>query len=71
MQHAVARHKTAITRSELSRPVKFALADGLLNSETHLFDYGCGYGGDLAHLNAMGVPASGWNPVHRPDVALQ
>ena len=71
MQHAVARDKTAIARSELSRPVKFALADGLLKGEKHLFDYGCGYGGDLVRLDAMGIPASGWDPVHKPNAALQ
>ena len=67
MQPQVARHKTAISRAELSRPVKFALADGLLNEGTPLFDYGCGRGGDLKRLNAMGITAAGWDPVHKPD----
>src|SRR5262245_51696416 len=38
----IPRYKTAIGRSTLSRPVKLALADGLIDSETSLFDYGCG-----------------------------
>jgi len=71
MQQTVARHKTAIVRAELSRPVKFALADGLLNEETNFFDYGCGRGGDLGRLNAMGIEALGWDPVHKPDAAVR
>ena len=50
----VARHKTAIGRSTLSRPIKLALADGVINENTRLFDYGCGRGDDLRILKAMG-----------------
>ncbi len=71
MQEAVARHKTAITRTELSRPVKLALSDGILSEDRSLFDYGCGQGDDLRLLGAMGVTAAGWDPVHRPDEPLR
>ena len=71
MRSTVARHKTAIARSALSRPVKLALEDGLLNGDTRFFDYGCGHGNDLDHLNSMGIPASGWDPVHKPDGIVQ
>ena len=71
MQRTIARHKTAIARSDLSRPVQLALSDGLVNDGTPLFDYGCGQGGDLTRLNDMGIPASGWDPVHASDGALK
>ena len=63
----LSRHKTAISRSDLSRPVKLALADGLVTPEFPLFDYGCGKGDDLRQLQAMGYQASGWDPNHRPQ----
>ena len=61
------RARTAIVRPDLSRPIKCAIADGLVSTKTHIFDYGCGRGGDLQCLAAMGYAASGWDPVHRPD----
>ncbi len=67
----IPRYKTAIGRSTLSRPVKLALADGLIDSETPLFDYGCGRGDDLRILSVMGYSGSGWDPVYRPDAAMQ
>ena len=67
----IARHKTAIGRSTLSRPVKLALADGLLDAETTLFDYGCGRGDDLRILSVMGYSGNGWDPVHRPEAVVQ
>lgn len=62
-----ARARTAIGRAEPSRPLKFILADGILQQDMHLFDYGCGRGDDLRHLAFLGYSASGWDPVHRPD----
>ena len=59
--------RTAISRTDLSRPLKCALVDGLIGTESHIFDYGCGRGDDLRHLAAMGYQARGWDPVHRPD----
>lgn len=67
----IPRHKTAIGRSTLSRPLKLALADGLIGPETPLFDYGCGRGDDLRILSVMGYSGRGWDPVHRPDTAVQ
>lgn len=66
----VVRHRTAIGRTGLSRPVKLALTDGLLSLETSLFDYGCGRGHDVARLREMGVTARGWDPFYRPDIDL-
>jgi DNA phosphorothioation-associated putative methyltransferase len=63
----VARHRTALTRSTLSRPLATALADQLLDQTFSVFDYGCGRGDDLRHLGAQGYEAAGWDPSHRPE----
>jgi len=47
--------------------VRIALERELINSDTTVFDYGCGLGDDLLGLQAMGVEAFGWDPIHRPD----
>jgi DNA phosphorothioation-associated putative methyltransferase len=67
MSTAVARHRTALVRRGLSRPIIQALADQLLDSASTVFDYGCGRGDDLRHLTALGIAAGGWDPVHRPN----
>ena len=61
------RARTAISRTDLSRPLKCAIDDGLIGTKTAIFDYGCGRGDDIRHLIAMGHKATGWDPVHRPD----
>lgn len=62
----IARHKTAIGRGTLSRPIKLALADGIVTEGIPLFDYGCGRGDDVRILGHMGFECVGWDPVHRP-----
>ncbi|HRY51337.1 MAG TPA: DNA phosphorothioation-associated putative methyltransferase [Candidatus Paceibacterota bacterium] len=64
----VHRHKTAMTRYDLSKPVKTLLEYGLLKAESSFFDYGCGQGADVLGLQALGYQAEGWDPVHRPAV---
>ncbi|WP_286187038.1 DNA phosphorothioation-associated putative methyltransferase [Arthrobacter sp. AK04] len=64
----VARHKTALRRTGLSRPISMALADGLLIPDGTVFDYGCGKGDDIRHLRTLGYAVDGWDPVHRPNV---
>ena len=61
------RARTAIGRADLSRPLKCAIADGLMNPAVAVFDYGCGRGDDIRRLSAMGFMATGWDPVHRPE----
>lgn len=61
------RHRTAISRTSLSRPLQLALADELILPASSVFDYGCGRGGDIARLTAQGIACQGWDPVHRPD----
>jgi hypothetical protein len=41
------RHRTAIGRGDLSRPVRQSLVDGLISPETSVLDYGCGRGQDV------------------------
>ena len=66
MSPDVARHRTAMSRGALSRPLALALADGILTPTQTVFDYGCGRGDDVRHLAAIGIDAAGWDPTHRP-----
>jgi DNA phosphorothioation-associated putative methyltransferase len=61
------RHKTAIHRSALSRPIRLAIDDGLLERGCEVLDYGCGHGDDLRLLFELGYECSGWDPVFKPD----
>lgn len=61
----IERHRTALHRTELSRPVRLALDDGVLTSQKSFFDYGCGRGSDIRHLVRRGFDADGWDPAHR------
>jgi len=63
----VPRHRTAMARTELSRPLTLALEHGVLEPSLSVLDYGCGRGGDVNRLRAMGLQASGWDPVHAPQ----
>lgn len=67
MSRQVPRHRTALSRASLSRPLATAIEDRLLTTDTTLFDYGCGRGDDLLRLSALGIPSNGWDPAHRPD----
>ena len=64
------RQKTAIARTDYSRPIKIALADGLVDPRATVLDFGCGRGDDVRHLRLCGVQANGWDPVHRGDAEL-
>jgi DNA phosphorothioation-associated putative methyltransferase len=66
------RHKTALVRREISKPVKTLLELGQLRRGESFFDYGCGHGGDVEAINKLGHTSNGWDPVHasdRPKVA--
>jgi DNA phosphorothioation-associated putative methyltransferase len=63
----VERGKTAMLRTGLSKPLSVALADDLLQPGTSVFDYGCGRGGDVLRLTALGYDAAGWDPDHAAD----
>ena len=63
----VARHRTAIKRYDLSRPVKQLMERGLLRQADTFFDYGCGHGMDIEALQNLGYRATGWDPAFRPN----
>ena len=63
----VQRHRTAIVRGSLSRPVRLAADLELITEGTSFFDYGCGRGEDVARLAAAGVRAAGWDPHFNPE----
>ena len=62
----IPRHRTAIRRGDLSRPIKSALQDGLIGPAVTMFDYGCGHGQDMAILTDQGIACDGWDPAFRP-----
>jgi DNA phosphorothioation-associated putative methyltransferase len=61
------RHKAALPRTQLSKPVRTALEAGLFTPGTTFFDYGCGQGGDIQRIAQQGFTSSGWDPYYRPD----
>ena len=66
----VDRHRAALHRNELSRPVRIALEAKLFGQDTSFFDYGCGHGGDVTRIRDRGYPSSGWDPYYCPDNPL-
>jgi len=67
----IERHKTALTRYELSKPVKTLIEYGVLKAGRTFFDYGCGQGTDIRGLMALGYTADGWDPVFRCEAGKQ
>jgi DNA phosphorothioation-associated putative methyltransferase len=63
----IERHRTAIVRRGLSRPVRLALEAGLFEEVTTFFDYGCGHGVDVRLIGARGYVSGGWNPYYFPE----
>jgi DNA phosphorothioation-associated putative methyltransferase len=66
----IARHRTALTRRTISRPIQLAINDGFINEHSLVFDYGCGRGDDVRNLKERGVPCSGWDPNYAPHGEL-
>jgi DNA phosphorothioation-associated putative methyltransferase len=66
----VRRERTAIVRFKHSKPVMLALSHGIIDATTSVFDYGCGRGEDIAHLDSKGIQAAGWDPHYRPDARI-
>ncbi len=63
----VARHLTALSRTNLSAPVQTLARHGFLDGSKTVFDYGCGRGGDVRGLAENGMTVSGWDPYYAPD----
>lgn len=70
-QDRIARHKTALRRYALSRPLSLALASGVVSKSTSVFDYGCGRGSDVRFLQKAGISANGWDPHFKPDEQIK
>jgi DNA phosphorothioation-associated putative methyltransferase len=66
----IERHKAAIIRQDLSRPVRLAWEAGFFVLDTTFFDYGCGYGGDITRIADLGYVSKGWDPYYSPDTPL-
>ena len=64
---SIDRHKTAILRRRISKPVQLLLEDRLLTEETSFFDYGCGKGEDLSFLKKMKLNVSGFDRYYLPQ----
>jgi DNA phosphorothioation-associated putative methyltransferase len=66
-QPTIARHRAAMVRKELSKPVRLALEAELFELQTSFFDYGCGHGSDLHYLHQKGYQSNGWDPHYQPN----
>lgn len=66
----IERHKAAMVRNDLSRPLKTALELGIFKEDMTFFDYGCGYGGDIERIQQRGYVSNGWDPYYRSDKPL-
>lgn len=66
----IARHKTAMKRFALSRPLTLAVAHQLVSKGDTVFDYGCGRGADIRLLKKAGIHARGWDPHFHPNEKL-
>lgn len=64
----IERHRAAIARTDISRPVRLAIEWAILTQDTTFFDYGCGYGGDVQRIKNLGYTSTGWDPYYYPDV---
>ncbi|MDD5409998.1 MAG: DNA phosphorothioation-associated putative methyltransferase [Methylobacter sp.] len=68
---AIARHLTALSRSNLSAPMQCLARHGFLDCVFSVFDYGCGKGDDIRNLTANAIPVSGWDPHYAADQPKQ
>ncbi len=67
----IARHLTALSRSNLSAPMQCLARHGFLDGSLSLFDYGCGKGDDIRNLSTNAIHVSGWDPHYAPEQPKQ
>ncbi|MBE9165169.1 DNA phosphorothioation-associated putative methyltransferase [Tychonema sp. LEGE 06208] len=63
----IERHKAAMVRNSVSKPVRLVLESDLFVDGMTFFDYGCGYGGDVKYIAGEGYVAAGWDPYYQPE----
>jgi DNA phosphorothioation-associated putative methyltransferase len=63
----IERHRAAIVRTDLSKPVRLAIESAILSQDTTFFDYGCGHGGDVERTRSQGYISTGWDPYYQPN----
>ncbi|WP_072622798.1 DNA phosphorothioation-associated putative methyltransferase [Spirulina major] len=64
------RHRAAIKRNALSKPVRLALEAGLFSPGCRFLDYGCGHGTDVQFVGDRGYESIGYDPYYAPDTPL-
>lgn len=68
---SIARHLTALSRSNLSAPMQCLARHGFFDGSLTVFDYGCGKGDDIRNLSDNSITVSGWDPHYAPDQSKQ
>ncbi len=63
----IERHRTALARTQVSKPVRLLLDLAQLRPAESFFDFGCGLGADVAAVRLLGFEATGWDPAHAAD----
>lgn len=66
----IERHRAAIMRKDLSRPVRLSVESGVLRKENSFFDYGCGHGEDVSILAKQEFKTNGWDPHFCPENSI-
>lgn len=66
----IARHRAALHRHQLSRPIQLAINDSLILPHCTVLDYGCGQGDDIRRLLNREIRAYGWDPFYHPHGTL-
>ena len=65
--NTVERHRTALTRYALSKPMQLLAKHDFLEGKHTIFDYGCGKGSDVEILRQNNLTANGWDPHFCPE----
>ncbi|MEM1171479.1 MAG: DNA phosphorothioation-associated putative methyltransferase [Cyanobacteria bacterium P01_H01_bin.35] len=65
----IERHKAAIVRKQISKPVRLAVEANLFTEGTTFFDYGCGHGEDIKQIAKKGYLSAGWDPYYLPETS--
>jgi DNA phosphorothioation-associated putative methyltransferase len=63
----IQRHKTAIARPKVSVPTKWAFNQGVVDSTSNVFDWGCGKGKDSEWLKEQGCNVTSYDPFYAPE----